>query len=551
MHTLAGLSDDVLDSILASSSLSVATLWCAGDRSFNKRIARCCRSVRTDASLRTFTVKKWPRMLSELLSLEVLSLDVHRFDEGLEVLKAEVQRLSPTIIELELRFLFATVLWLDEMHLVQVTSIPVPLRYPLQVLPQGRIFNSVCWDMKLHFPKLTKAAFTEKHDGRSLLRWHYGQRSLAIFPPTLTHLEWHILLDHYVNFEKLPMGLTWLDFGSRSSAWDPPTELNLPPFLTHLNGIPMNGLTQLALLPRSLTTGQWLTNETFVLRPKGFQSLPPLTKSFMAGRCTLQVDLSVTWTSLLPRQLMELEWYSTALQVSEITQLPRTITSLLNIKLSFNDLLEGMQRLGLDGLHKAWPPALRSISFASANDGLDPFKMDIFPPTLTSIRNLKITSVHDLLMNSSALLPPHLECLEVVFADHRRLDSSNSREPLPKSLRELSLTRVEIGIATIGKLPRGLRILRLPSTTISKNNYAGFAKALPPNLEILELWKIYDKAIYELPTSVTSLTVFQHSDPAVNTLECADTLPSGLTSIAITGLRKTIFSNNPGAIPKR
>lgn len=245
MPTLAELSDEVLDQILRDASLSVATLWTAGNRSLNKRIARCCRCVRTDASLKTFTVKKWPRMFSELLSLEVLSLDVQRFNEGLDTLKEQVQRLPPTVKALELRFLFASVLWLDKLHLTKVTSILPPLRYPIQVLPDGS-YNSSCWDLKLHFPLLAKAVFTEKRDTRNLLRWHFSSYSFGIFPPSLTHLEWDAYVEPFMTFANLPKDLTWLDFGARNTAWFPPTHMDLPPLLVHLNGIPFNNAEYLA-----------------------------------------------------------------------------------------------------------------------------------------------------------------------------------------------------------------------------------------------------------------------------------------------------------------
>lgn len=247
------------------------------------------------------------------------------------------------------------------------------------------------------------------------------------------------------------------------------------------------------------------------------------------------------WTSLLPRSLTELEWTSSALRASDIALLPRTLTSLVSAKLHYNYFSEERLKVGVEELQQYWPPALRSISLHAEHIAVEPSELVLFPPTLTSIRGLVVTSVHDMLMDSPALLPPRLECLEVSLPFNAVLDSSNSRVPLPSSLRELTIDKAEIGIAAIGKLPRELRILRLPKMEIFKKNFDAFIKALPPNLEILQLWKIYDHGLRALPTSIHTLVLWSHPE-----LERSNNkpLPSGLRCVTFTSTGRSVYSSD-------
>lgn len=514
MHTLARLSDEALDQILSWSSLSVATLWMAGDLDFNLRIARCCSCVRTDRRLASSTLKKWPRMLSELRSLRILVLNVASINEDLDTLKEQVQRLSPTIIELEFQFSFASVLWLDNSHWTHPKDSRSPTEPPTRVVANSP--NIACWDLSQWFPILQKATFIEN---RPNFVWHYSTASMGIFPPTLTHLTWTIALTRHSSLSLLPRGLTslrlWL-FKSRDLEYG---ILDLPPAVTQLDGFNYSSIDDIAALPRTLTAGNWLSND-IPLTPQLLASLPPRMESLTGSHRIQPIDFPTHWATHLPNFLKTLELSSPTLRLSDIALLPRTLESLHHIQLDYAHLPSELALLDPQERLLIWPPNLTSISipkdyssFPRNHDAdiINSSDFAMFPSCMTSISGFKVESVQKLLLVLPKLFP-HLETL-AVYSSHKKIEYCNIAEFSP-CLRILRLENVALDDSSIRQLPRTLTALTLPHMVIAAGpDVESFIAALPPSLRMLKL-KSFPKAdIPKLPSSILYTLVNASSKP--------------------------------------
>lgn len=509
MTTLTGLSDEVLDQVLSSSSLSVATLWCAGDLNLNNRIARCCRSVRTDSNLTSYTLQKWPRMLSTLRSLEVLVLDVYRILEGVTALKSKLKSLSPTIKHLELRFVTASMLPL-EIKLPSTLFDPYTRQASQPTLPPVQC----CWDLKIYFPSLSSASFVEKHNHKYCYCLKFPTASLSIFPPTLVTLNWTMELISPSSLRELPRGLTWLDFGPLRNEFVSDGLLALPPNLTHLNGLALYSLDDIASLPQSLVSGcfiraEYERNREFPITSSLLKVLPPNMESLrgcvVIAEEILNAHTDGSWAALLPKNLRELELCSPTLTPIEIAQLPRSLTSLVDVTLDYAALKKEFKRIGPEA-HQIWPPNLQAISLVSGwYSCIRSSQLGVFPPTLTTIRAMAVESVQTLLEIASAVLPPNLTSLSVFRLSSKCEQCSDISTPLPTSWTNLKLGGASLTIPTVRLLPRGLKVLHLSGMRVPKDLCDPFIAALPPGLEELTLEHLHEAGHYKLPKSITSL----------------------------------------------
>lgn len=446
-------------------------------------------------------------MLSELTSLKVLVLDVSHFDEDLDTLKAQVQKLPPSILELNFRFYFASVLLLDNSFYGKDNQTPRSvLQPPTQIVNYGH--NTACWDVSQSFPNLQKAAFVEKLIPMKKIFWRFSTNSMGIFPPTLTHLEWTIGFTPYTTFNLLPQSLTWLDFGTPQHSLQISGSLGLPPALTHLNGILLASDDEIARLPRTLVSGKWLHSLVMSLTPSLLASLPPHTQSLVEPFRIDYSDFSVPWPTCLPIYLKELRLASPALRLSDIALLPRTLESLIEITLDYEDFTIELGNLNRQTLHQIWPPNLASLSFAATTRPFSSSDLAAFPPTLTSLHGLKVDSVEAILTSPFELLPARLTSLQASYYnqdDSKAMEYWGARDPLPDGLRALELVKVKMITATVSQLPRKLRSLKLADTSITNLQLASFLEALPPSLTTLALQDFPTTALDSLPQVLNHL----------------------------------------------
>lgn len=535
-HTLAVLADEVLTKILDDASLYVVSLWLAGNINFNKRIVRCCKKIRSDPSMQLYTIKVWPRMFAELKSLEVVALDVYRIYERIDVLKAQVQLLSPTVTELNLRFKLASVILLDNFHFNSAINVAPALSLPTQVL-KDRTINGSTWDLKAYLPALKKAALVEKKDKDFQIEWSFHSHSFCIFPETLTHLEWNVGSGRIEALEHLPKSLTSLEFGYFN------TETFYRPFplprISHLRGITLRGKT----FPSTLRTGNW-TSHSFLhnnLTSTEAALLPPTLLS-LEGRPRISL-LDDRWGIPLPPNLTILAVnVSSPLHACHIAALPPTLTTLAHANLNLDDIYEKTQELGAGTAgFQLWPSKLSELTITLVT----PIKMhqlSVFPPTLTILGPIQVESLQTVLEQFSSVLPPKLTSFTAYAPDM----STNKEYFLPEHfanlpLRSLSLHGVGLNLAN---LPRGLTALALPNTTIlrTQRGEASWPSLLPPTLEALEICSFTGPAseFDRLPPSLTELRMSTSQPRLVTTLQQLKSLPSSLLTLQLQANRTLV-----------
>lgn len=487
MHTLAGLSDEVLGLILSWSSLEVATLWMAGDTSFNKRIARSCSSVRTSPSLKYTTLKRWPRMLSDLRSLHTLHIQVYSFSEAYEKIIEKLKTLSATIEELHLFF-------------DRASSVP-GAEWPT------RASVRICWSMAEIFPRLRKLSMVHEKPSQQSTK-SISDDSLAIFPATLEELNWSVLTPSVFSFQALPRGLQSLSMdlpGNLHRSFGAAQLATLPPNLTRLIGIRAKDEAELHALPRTLTYG----NFSWPTCPEHFAALPSHTAEIHGPiRITGEYisRLSVSWTTLIPQSLKHLSANCPPLTPQDIEGFPRSLTSLSQISIGYTALSEVMRSEGTRAAQNLWPPALTSLILSVTNNVVDikAEELVVLPRNLKVLKSLVIDA-DTKLFNHLSLLPTNLVDLDLVWYTRGSMIPMESE--LPSGLTSLRLSGAYIWPPNFSKLPRGLKVLSLPDTSIHEPKWSKYLPRLPPSIEKLRLGRFEVSGLSVLPPSLVKLTV--------------------------------------------
>lgn len=462
--SLSRLSDDILSQILEGLFLDTVTLWQTGDRALMKRIERCCTSIRTDPAMRRKKLKKWPRMIGLLPALKNIEIDVVYIEERVDFVVKEILKLPATLLELNLRFFFASA--------VPAANLGYDFDAQFYFFPRNSSSGGY-WSIKDKFPLLKRATFMEPHGaikspGLSSISYHsycISTESLSIFPDTLEQLDWTGGTHYDVTFTNLPRGLKSLNFGVRktshilASKSEPGQEDNdvfsvkldasrsgrlealltatkeryfkgnyprnipgpntissahvaktLPRSLTHLDGLTLMD-NYLAQLPQGLKTGAWqpyiLGRST--LNPQTTASLLPSTQSLLCSDIDTESfgAIGVWWPTALPKTLTELSIPNTALSMRSISLLPPTLVSMVDVHLNLFDLTLEINNSELEEIQNAWPPNLTSISFLGPTP-IPKISISVLPPTIRRLQSMRCVA------NSLTVLPPNLTKLVVV-----------------------------------------------------------------------------------------------------------------------------------------
>lgn len=533
---LNNLADDVMSNILEMVYLDVVTLWMAGNRSLNARIARSCRIFRTDPQMSDNVLRKWPRMLASLSSLEVLSINVVEIYEEFENVIAQIKRLSPTLRELRLCFFRATQILLndpptfdEETGLWRDWNRQYASRSSTKKKENsGSIATDLhepqTWKVSHHFPQLVHltlepSAYMSTYYQNSVSTRLSTEDAFGIFPPTLETLTWYDLIAPgpracFTDFSLLPRNLRSFALGVHwDTVLDDEAAQSLPPNLTHLEVAGLYDASSLLSLPRTLTTGSrngWRTSTITSELYTTLTTIPPGVRSLVGiniADLVSQIPAGTSWITLLPKSLTELSVWHYCFTSSELALLPRTLSDIIELDLDVVDLASFKKTHGLKALHKLWPPNFRYVSFHDDHRLTSTDLLGILPPTMTHIAELTATGDPDPLgsvLDALADLFPNLEWYEC-NTSARDADVKLSK-PLPPKLKGLSLSIKSFATSKLSKLPRGLENLILDGIEITKSKHVRRLARMPPTLRELTLTKLDRSALGNLPPSLTRLT---------------------------------------------
>lgn len=470
-------------------------------------------------------------MFAQLRSLRVLALNVVKFvSDEIEDITTEIRQLPSTLIELRLSFAGAPRIPLicDGGRQGSISALVAASA----VNKKPRI---TYWDVKESFPQLRKVAFVEKRIAQFMplnaVIIPLSTAAISIFPAGLESFEWSTKLEPSFDFLALPRGLTALNLSKTSFNHLSSTDVEkLPPGLTHLKGVTLLTIKCLALLPRSMRSGDWIDGPLSKCRPQSMprflQSLPPATASIL-GEFTIKngyfKKLGTSWAAQLPQSLTELQIGGRFLHSAEIELLPRTLLRLVKVKLDYTELYA---RSEAEGGTSFWPPSLASISTEDNVGSVSAMMFTLFPKSITELTGLRI-SLGTCIMSSAQNLPPRLVTLS---ARHPSFYTAFLSVPLPSSLTELDLENVAFSPLCFSMLPPHLVRLVLHDTPLDVEKMAPCMALLPRTIEDLSLGVVQRAALLELPPGLKSLTVTS----IIGTLhdQYIQALPRSLTRIS-------------------
>lgn len=512
MHTLAGLSDEVLSLILSWSSFEVVTLWMAGDAKLNKRIARSCLVVQTSPSIKGLKLKQWPKMLADLKALQTLHIQVHSFNKPHDTLLERLKSLSATVEELHLNFELAC-------------------NIPGSEWPKRPVVRE-CWNIAEVFPNLRK--LTLVHEGlRPDLSQAISDESLTIFPDSLEELTWSARLVHVTTFQALPRGLQSLHIAvdvNYAISFDKAAIASLPPTLTQLNGACVSNPQDMRALPRTLLRGNFIGRG--LQSPETIAALPPNIVQILGPLSFNKYQLSifpVPWTIIFPRTLKHLYAIYPPLKPQEIEALPRDLVRIDGASIDYTAIFEVVQSEGAKAAHSLWPPNLASLSMvvAAKNPDCKAEELKALPPTLTELKSIVIDANSKLFSHLSDL-PTNLVTLDLVW-----WTNGGSMLPMestfPPGITSLRLGSTSVWPPNFSKLPRGLKVLLLPDTWIHDPKWTKYLPKLPQSIERLQFARLEVSGFSLLPHALVKLTVTGISGILNDTTKMK--LPPSLTQV--------------------
>lgn len=191
---------------LPCASHTVVSLWKCGDSALNAKLARYVDTVILEDQKR-YSTSRWPKMLSALQNLRVLSISRNGILAPPHILSNEASRLSKTLIELEI-------------HCFKALG-SIMIHYEdddLETSQPGedeRVSGEICWNVGETYPNLRKLVLqTVQSESWYPTFIRIASGFWQVLPPTIEHLD---------------------VFAMISSAADSPP--SLPPSLTHLTAV--------------------------------------------------------------------------------------------------------------------------------------------------------------------------------------------------------------------------------------------------------------------------------------------------------------------------
>lgn len=515
---LAELPTEVITEIFSNieTSCLVVPLWKCGSSILNYKLAAGVQELHLKDTFR-FSTSRWPKLLSSLTSLRVLSIsrgEAPLMASALD-LWLELKRLPPTLE-------YLAIASFDAMEsLYEPSNASTADLGNMSVT--HRTMDTPLWDIGLHFPRLTRL---EVSDGGVLI----PIVDCAMLPDTITHLRIPMCSSSSskVGVSALPRGLITGDFNIPAVPMFDPASFwaNPPPGLESLGRVKVRG-REVAFLPRTLkkTTICDSYNQPLFLSPEELFLLPSRMERVLA-HASANIGENQPWTASLGGALTtlvvsRLENVAMPFTYAHALCIPRTLTSLSGyVVFDFKSFQDPGANLN------QWSVALKQWTN---------FKPNPWPERLTllDIPNQGVCS------QLLAVLPPPITQLKTFVSESTDLQSPLPIAALPMTLKHLTLygpgfntsLRLEEGNA----FPSSLTELNLnvQITACSKFDLT----ALPPGLVRLYLFKA--ESIVNLEHGLTHLKALTKLKAGRWNWKILDQLPPSITSLEITSLDTT------------
>lgn len=354
MLKLAFLPHELLTLILGFADVShaVVALWTCGDKILNKKLSERIESVHLE-DRNAASTSRYPKMLSSLLRLRSLRI-IRSGSLGTPALVVEeLQKLSSTLLSLELRTD-------DGMLLLGDIADPNNTSTTL-ILP------STMWNIGASFPELRKLVvwklITRRPDALELT-----PQLRSILPPHLEYLELRATIKNKNNskpLDCLPESLqtlktTELPFSTSSAQF-------WPPHLTQLCGVMQSAYSPMAITPMAITEIVRVLPQGLIVAPSDFLVrvdysslvLPPGLTQLEDSRLDMARMDSFDW---MPTQLASLILPKFTPTAAFILALPSTVTKIHSLSVDWPDITTYLEKTPSKTLSSLWPPNLCDLA---------------------------------------------------------------------------------------------------------------------------------------------------------------------------------------------
>lgn len=491
MLKLALLPGDLLAHLLRYHDVShaVVELWKCGDKTLNAKMSNWVYFVHLEDSNPAST-SRYPKMLSSLHSLRQLAIVRDGHIGPPSVISQELQKLSSTLMELELRSKDGTLHFRN-----------FPPTDPIDSYDEAYLCLPL-WNIAQSFPHLRKLIIwkptLQKHE--KLENFHFSDDLKDIWPPLLDHLELGVHADENTKLI-LPSSLRTLMFATLPSC------ISWPPNRTHLTGrlsfTPDKQAEILQSFPRSLTIMPEMDLTPAILNGG---DLPLTLQKLRLFRFTGLEQLSPhVW---MPQTLTHLDAANFLATASLILSLPN-LTDLLLYGIDWVSVHEYLDQDASHKLELLWPRSLRVLELLMLKNGQTELDSDdiirSLPTSLTELHILReevcpstwdynLPNLFSLNLSLGTFKPWPTQ----PFARLAKLALSARKNALPQLdflLSTPSLTDVSIATFSlssdvphfVSRLPRSLKTLYCRGLSWPNDDAEALWSSFPPEMTSLNL----------------------------------------------------------------
>lgn len=482
-RSLAIFPDEIIAKILSASAASdmVVSLWLCGNQALNTRLSRRgCTSFVASVSMLTM----WPRVLSQLKSLQTVFITALAAQEPIEWMSKHAMDLPSCLEELHLDFPFAGLIFSPDIHW-ELSYVYRPCLLPSEegnMLPNlNTLFPNLrhlVLEAKSYFTRVPLSLADIQHLPRGLQTFNSGAHTMELpelfqaLPSSLTSLAIDSEVPANQALPLLPKSVTYIREPSYVVSTDPfDPSMALRTLLLQAEGLNLNDLQK---LPNGLTRLHLICD----IIPSPFSP---------SGK---------PWTSFLPASLTSLR-YAGQLSTEDIGNLSADLLTLeIDSVLGLREHLATVN--STEDRTSFWPKRLQSLSiqarYHAQQLALSP---STIPRTLThlTLYDGDIAAVDD-----DGPLPDSLTHLQL----GPYTTPPSNKFSLPNGLR--SLTVVQPASRKLS-FPQNLTQLVLYSTDGTKPLDKDLIVSLPPKLEHLTLSSVWVSDLCLLPRSLESLSL--------------------------------------------
>lgn len=529
MVKLLYLPVELLSQILHyyGGSAAVVSLWRCGDTMFNQRMTHIVSEIDLE-DCNAASTSRYPKMLSSLSKLRILRISRRGWLGPSHILSEELQKLSPTLRELEIR---------------SSNGISPLRRFPANLntsqLQETYVTDNArysFWNVGAKFPNLLKLAFWSDLKEQTTLR--IDKELYWYLPPLLQHLELSVNL---LPDSMLPDALQTL------KTLVVPHMLKWPTTLTNIIGaFPISTSTSFNSILRSL--------------PPGLKTLPTLHLDHCGPLSLLPASLeSLHITSENIPRGPDLESIArlplTQLSIPKLNALvlcalPRSLTSLQVDSIEWHSVHHRFGDDGLENWKQLWPPNLLKWSIPRFYQDVSDHKSDTWFNPIAIVRSLPSSITEISALDLARGLPSQPISWDVNLPSLRSLHASFHTITFPLGFGQ-QLDRLELSLDTfdianfelLSASPITTLDLRFQfASRMETGIHSQFVSLLPKKLKTLSLLFVNggldwtSEAWSQLPTSLTSFKLLLRGEYelAPSTSEVLPYMPPNLTELSLT-----------------